>query len=214
MNILKRVMLLLAVLAATAWSDGPHEEPSDEAVVVARTTLSKKFGVEESELVLKSVEPIEWRGQGVQCHDSGKGPVVAGHTVRLQLGTNSFDVRVANGEARICGFGGEGQLMTPGTIEPELEDEVQQAAADLAARTKADPSKIEVLEAVSVVWRDSSMGCPKPGFDYLQVLTKGVRIRLRFGLKVFEYHGAGGRAPVFCEHPSDIKPLPGGPATE
>ena len=104
--------------------------------------------------------------------------------------------------------------MTPGVVEPKLQDEVKMATADLAERIKTTPAKIEVLEAVSVVWRDSSMGCPKPGMDYLQVLTPGVRIRLRFGLNVFEYHGAGGRAPQFCEHPSDIKPLPGGPATE
>jgi len=214
MKILKRVMLLLAVLAAPAWSDGPHEEPSDEAVVVARTTLSKKFGVEESELVLKSVEPIEWRGSGIRCHDSREGPVVAGYAVRLKIGTNCFEVRVADGDALICGFHGENQLMTPGVIEPKLQDEVKMATADLAERIKTTPTKIEVLEAVSVVWRDSSNGCPKPGFDYLQVLTEGVRIRLRFGLKVFEYHGAGGRAPVFCEHPSDIEPLPGGPVTE
>jgi len=186
----------------------------DEAVAVATTTLAKKFNIDESALKVTSVGPVEWRGSGVQCHDSGKGPVVAGHTVRLQLGTNRFDVRVANGEARICGFGQPGLNMKPGTIEPDREDETQQTMLDLAARVNTTPAKIEVLEAVSVVWRDSSMGCPKPGFDYLQVLTKGVRIRLRFGLKVFEYHGAGGRAPQYCEHPSDIEPLPGGPVTE
>ena len=104
--------------------------------------------------------------------------------------------------------------MTPGTIEPELLEEATKATADLATRINTTPAKIEVLEAISVVWRDSSMGCPRPGVDYLQVLTPGVRIRLKFGLNVFEYHGAGGRATVYCEHPSDIEPLPGGPVYE
>jgi hypothetical protein len=209
-----QVVLLLSLLTTPAWSDKSDEKPLDEAVAVAKITVSKKFKIENSEIELKSVEPVEWRGSGVQCHDSGEGPVVAGHVVRLQIGTNSFDVRVANGEARICGFGQPGLNMKPGTIEPELQDEVKMATADLATRVNTTPAKIEVLEAVSVVWRDSSMGCPKPGMDYLQVLTPGVRIRLRFGLTVFEYHGAGGRAPVFCEHPSVIEPLPGGPVTE
>ncbi len=207
-------MLVVAVLAAPAWSDGPHEEPSDEAVAVARTSLSKKFGVEESEMELLSVEPVEWKGPGIRCHDSPEGPLVAGYAVRLKIGTNCFEVRVADEEARICGFHGKNPLMMPGTIEPDLQDEVKKAMADLAARINTTPAKIEVLEAISVVWRDSSMGCPKPGMDYLQVLTPGVRIRLRFGLNVFEYHGAGGRATVYCEHPSDIEPLLGGPATE
>jgi len=214
MKYLLHGVLLAILLTGPAWPEISEEGPLDEAVAVAKNTLSEKFGVDESELELISVEPVEWRGPGVRCHDSREGPVVAGHTVRLQIGTNSFDVRVANGEARICGFGPPNQYMKPGTIEPDLEDETQQAMLDLAARINSTPAKIEVLEAVSVVWRDSSMGCPKPGMDYLQVLTEGVRIRLRFGLKVFEYHGAGGRAPAFCEHPSDIEPLPGGPVTE
>lgn len=207
-------MLLFAVLAASAWSDLPHEDASDEGVAVAKKTLSEKFGVDASELELISVKAVEWRGSGVQCQDSPEGPVVAGYAVRLKIGTNCFEVRVADEEARICGFRGKSQLMTPGTIEPELQDEVKAATVDLAARIKTTPAKVEILEAVSVVWRDSSMGCPKPGMDYLQVLTPGVRIRMRFGLHVFEYHGAAGRAPQYCEHPSDTKPLPGGPATE
>jgi len=214
MKYLLHGVVLAILLTGPAWPEISEEGPLDEAVSVAKNTLSEKFGVEESELELISVEAVEWRGPGVRCQDMREGPVVAGHTVRLQLGTNSFDVRVANGDARICGFHRKNQLVTPGTIDPELQDQVDKATADLAARTKADPSKVEVLEAVSIVWRDSSMGCPKPGRDYLQVLTPGVRIRLRFGLNVFEYHGAAGRAPVYCEHPSDIEPLPGGPVTE
>jgi len=214
MKYLLHGVLLAILLTGPAWPEISEEGPLDEAVAVAKKTLSEKFGVEESELEAISVEPIEWRGPGIRCHDSGEGPVVIGHTVRLQVGVNTFEVRAANGEARICGFGRPNQNMKPGTIEPELEDEAKEAVEDLAARVKTTPAKIEVLEAVSVVWRDSSIGCPRPGRDYLQVLTKGVRIRLRFGLNVFEYHGAGGRAPVFCEHPSDIEPLPGGPVTE
>jgi hypothetical protein len=214
MKYLLHGVLLAILLTGPAWPEISEEGPLDEAVSVAKKTLSEKFEVDESELDLISVEPIEWRGSGIQCHDSGKGPVVAGHTVRLKIGTNCFEVRVADEEARICGFHGKNQLMTPGTIEPELQDQVDKATADLAARINTTPAKIEVLEAVSVVWRDSSMGCPKPGMDYLQVLTKGVRIRLRFGLNVFEYHGAGGRAPQFCEHPSNVEPLLGGHATE
>jgi hypothetical protein len=214
MKYVGQVVLLLSLLTTPAWSDISDEKALDEVVAVAKGTVSEKFKIVQSEMELKSVEAVEWRGSGVQCNDSREGPVVAGHTVRLQVGVNSFDVRVANGEARICGFDQPDQNLKPGTIEPDLDNVAQQAMEDLAARINTTAAKIEVVEAVSVVWRDSSMGCPKPGMDYLQVLTKGVRIRLRFGLTVFEYHGAGGRAPAFCEHPSDIEPLPGGPVTE
>jgi hypothetical protein len=141
-------------------------------------------------------------------------PLTSGHRVRLRTESSTFEVRVAGGIARVCGFGPRPAALEPGRIDPALQDQVQQAKLDLASRKNTTPDKIEVLEAVSVVWRDSSIGCPQPGMDYLQVLTRGTRIRLRFGHAVFHYHGAGTRPPVYCERPAEIEPLPGESAAE
>ena len=51
-------------------------------------------------------------------------------------------------------------------------------AAELARRTAAErlPLPIERLVVVSTTpaeWRDSSLGCPQPGMEYLQVITPG-----------------------------------------
>ncbi len=42
-----------------------------------------------------------------------------------------------------------------------------------------DPSQLTVTRAEPVTWPDSSLGCPQPGIQYLQVLTPGYRIELR-----------------------------------
>lgn len=83
----------------------------------------------------------------------------------------------------------------------ELDRQVDQARADLAGSMKAEPGTIEVVSAAMVVWPDSSLGCPKPGEHYLQVLTDGVRIVLELGDKRYTYHAAKGKPPFRCERP-------------
>lgn len=191
--------------------------PSEAAVRLARHALAETLGVDQVTIEIVSVEPATWPGPGVQCAQTltdETRPRTSGHRVRLRLGSAVFEVRVAEGTARVCGIGTEIADLEPGRIEPGLREQIAQAKLDLAARLHTTPDTIEVLEATSVVWRDSSIGCPQPGMAYLQVLTSGTRIRLRIGQAVFHYHGAGTRPPFFCERPAKIDPLPGAPVDE
>jgi hypothetical protein len=83
------------------------------------------------------------------------------------------------------------------TPEP-LEPLVRHAVADLARRLSIDAARIVVVDARSVAWPDSSLGCPRPGMMYLQVLQDGVQIRLRVGRKEYAYHSGGRAAPFLC----------------
>ena len=94
------------------------------------------------------------------------------------------------------------------SIESELAPEVDAAREDLARRLSIRPETIKVVEAVSVVWRDSSAGCPEKGMDYPQVLTPGFRIRLHVGGRPYLYHGREGGTPFLCGRPSGPEPLP------
>ena len=87
----------------------------------------------------------------------------------------------------------------PGTVEPGLEALIRLAQEDLAQRWSIPVEQIEVLEARAVVWPDSSLGCPQPGMEYLQVPQDGSLILLGFEGKVYEYHSGGGRDPFLCE---------------
>jgi hypothetical protein len=75
------------------------------------------------------------------------------------------------------------------------------AVSDLAKRLGVDPGDVSVVSAEEVTWSDASIGCPKPGMMYAQVLTEGSRIVLEADGKRYEYHAATGKAPFYCEHP-------------
>jgi hypothetical protein len=93
----------------------------------------------------------------------------------------------------------------PGTIEPGLEALIHLAQEDLAQRLSIPIEQIEVLEARSVVWPDSSLGCPQPGMRYKQVPQDGSLIKLAVDGGVYEYHSGGGREPFLCE-PASLVP--------
>lgn len=75
------------------------------------------------------------------------------------------------------------------------------AVSDLAKRLGVDPAEVSVVSAEEVTWSDASIGCPKRGMMYAQVLTEGSRIVLEADGKRYEYHAAAGKAPFYCEHP-------------
>ena len=70
---------------------------------------------------------------------------------------------------------------------------------------------IDIVDAAYVTWRDSSIGCPRPGMQYMQVLTNGSRILLRANAVLYYYHSGGSRAPFLCAKPSPNEPLPYAP---
>ncbi|MPZ61522.1 MAG: hypothetical protein GEU93_09535 [Propionibacteriales bacterium] len=80
-------------------------------------------------------------------------------------------------------------------------DVVAWAVADLADRLDVGPEQIEVLSVEEVTWRDRSLGCPRPGMMYVQVLTPGNRIVLEYGGRRYEYHSGGSRRPFLCKNP-------------
>jgi hypothetical protein len=73
---------------------------------------------------------------------------------------------------------------------------------DLQQRLGAPTSVFRVLSVQSVVWDDSSLGCPQPGYSYLPAQTPGVRVVLGYEGKAYQYHGSERGNFVYCEHPA------------
>ncbi len=92
------------------------------------------------------------------------------------------------------------------TVDPELEELVAAAVTALADRLEADPESIEVVSARKVMWRDGSLGCPKPDMMYIQAIQEGALIELRRGEELYRYHSNLQGPPFLCETPQD--PLP------
>ncbi len=74
----------------------------------------------------------------------------------------------------------------------------QRAIEDAARTTGVDPGSVRVLNVEARDWPDASLGCPKPGMMYAQVITPGYLVVVAGGGKRLEYHtDLRGRA-VMC----------------
>lgn len=79
-----------------------------------------------------------------------------------------------------------------------LLNDVQQ---DLSKKLDVDLDAIETVAVEEVTWRDSSLGCPIAGMNYLQVLTPGFRIILMVDGEEYHYHSRDTSNFVLCEDP-------------
>jgi hypothetical protein len=75
--------------------------------------------------------------------------------------------------------------------DPVALQETNAAIDDLSKRTGIPVSDIKVVSVEAVEWPDTSVGCPRPGMMYAQVITPGYRIVLEAGGETYEYHSAG-----------------------
>lgn len=81
--------------------------------------------------------------------------------------------------------GGEAMNENPDAVMARLSERAaEQAAKD--ANVAPDQVLVRVIERVE--WNDASLGCPKPGRMYAQVITPGYRIVVEAGDQVIEYH--------------------------
>lgn len=88
-----------------------------------------------------------------------------------------------------------------GSVDTRLQPAIESAKQDLAAMLNAKPETINVIEARYVTWADSSLGCPRPDLEYMQVLTPGILVVLRHGGSSYQYHGSRDGLPIHCERP-------------
>jgi hypothetical protein len=205
---------LVLALASGVLAGSPEEEAA--AVSLAREALGKELHTAPEAFELESVESIGVSASGLRCRPllaPGEGTGEPAWRVRLRRENRTFDVRVAGEEAVVCLFGAAetprpavGLRPSGGAVEGGLAEQTERARADLANRLSVFSDDVEVLEAVSVVWPDASAGCPQPKKGYAQVLTPGVRIRLKVGDRVYQYHARDGGVPSLCPNPSPVEP--------
>ena len=95
--------------------------------------------------------------------------------------------------------------MTPSLsppADPGLQSLIEKAKADLSQRLSISADNIVVVEATSVIWPDSSLGCPQEGMAYAQVLTPGYLILLEYRDNKYEYHAGKDTSITYCESPT------------
>lgn len=82
-------------------------------------------------------------------------------------------------------------LGTTATIEPmtgEVPDDIlAEVLADAADRSEVELDQLEVIRAESVEWPDGSLGCPRLGEFYIQMIVSGYWVEIRGPEQVYDY---------------------------
>ncbi len=78
-------------------------------------------------------------------------------------------------------------IIIPGSKD-DKENLINKAKEDLAERLDVIKEEIKVKSTQKKDWPDSSLGCPKPGMMYAQVITPGYLIVLETVGKGYNYH--------------------------
>ena len=79
---------------------------------------------------------------------------------------------------------------------------VESARADLATRLEVPLEQVTAVARTERTWTDGSLGCPKPGMSYIQVLINGSQLILEAGGKRHYYHAKAGGEYFFCPEPT------------
>jgi hypothetical protein len=78
----------------------------------------------------------------------------------------------------------------------KMVDMAQQALAQQLGVQSAD---VKLVNITPTEWSDSSLGCPQPGMNYLQVITPGYQITLEAQGQRYEYHADQRGRVVHCD---------------
>lgn len=192
------VEFMLGLLLASAQPD----------VDLARRTLSQALGVREDLIQLRSSRRGRWFDSSLGCSSNAdKTPgVFRGVEVLLKVdgrGGRDYAVHVAGQRAVVCATADEEQKPA---IAPAAQKLNQLAREDLAARLQISDQEIETRSVQSTVWPDSSLGCPRPGLSYAQMMTPGYLIELQAKGKTWSYHSDLRRA-IACDTVGAIRRL-------
>lgn len=86
----------------------------------------------------------------------------------------------------------------PNTNEQKM---VTLAKEHLAKKLGIAVDQIALSEVKPVVWRDASLGCPKPAIDYIPMETPGYSIVLEADGRTYNYHTDEVKRFVTCNRP-------------
>lgn len=75
---------------------------------------------------------------------------------------------------------------------------IDKALEDAQRRTGLDRAALKVVHSESVIWHDSSLGCPAPGAMLSEAMTPGFRIRIEAGSEILDYHAARRGRVRYC----------------
>jgi hypothetical protein len=197
---------------------GVSTEAPEELVAAARQQLARHLKVSPDDLQLKDAQAQEWRDGGLGCPSAdlmypqvvtpgyllvfvGKGTAVE---YQVHTGTSAAQMVLCENKQPV--ELSVGPAAAPTSDSAEAPDDPTQrlgalAQAALARDLGLATSDVTVVAVEEATWNDSSLGCPRPGQSYLQVITPGYTVTLEAQGQRYEYHTDRNRRVVRCDRP-------------
>jgi hypothetical protein len=189
---------------------GTSIAPPQDLVRAAQRQLALYLKVSPADLPLQSANAKEWPDGALGCPQDGQAypqVVTPGFLLIFTDAAQSVQYEVHTGgsaaQMLLCAHGQPIDLSTKPAAAPAGPDARMGALARaaLARDLAVAEADITVVSAEETEWRDSSLGCPKPGMNYLQVITPGYNITLEAHGKRYVYHSDNNRRVVRCDKP-------------
>lgn len=152
--------------------------------------VAEKTGIPSEALTLVSAESVSWRDASLGCPEPGKmyaQVIIEGWHVIFQGPEGEvIDVRTTADpqDFRICEQEAE---MLEGAANRDLPAVVA-AIALISQQEGLAADEIAVVEAASVQWANSCLGCADPGENCLMVITPGYRVILEHAGRTYQVH--------------------------
>jgi hypothetical protein len=180
-------------------------------VSAAQLQLALHLKVSPADLSLQSANAKEWPDGSLGCPAADMvypQVVTPGFLLIFTSADRSarYEVHTAGSAAQmvLCQDGQPIDLVVrPAAAAPDQAGArmAELARAALAREQGLAVADITVVEVQANEWRDSSLGCPKPGMNYLQVITPGYKITLEAQGRRYEYHTDTNQRVVRCDKP-------------
>ena len=201
--------------ATPAASPSPGQEGGaliapKELVGAAQLQLALYLKISPAALSLQSADAKEWPDGALGCPQDGQvylQVLTPGFLLIFTNAAQSAPYRVHTGTSAaqmlLCARGQPIDFATKPVAAPAGPDARmgELARAALAQELAVAATDIAVVAVEETEWRDSSLGCPKPGMNYLQVITPGYKITLEAQRQRYEYHSDANRRVVRCDTP-------------
>jgi uncharacterized protein involved in copper resistance len=173
---------------------GPGKAKTQEgALQQAKADLARRLQLTPEEISVVSVEAVEWSNASIGCPEPGMAyaeVITPGYKIVLKAEGKTYTYHAGGDMVILC--------QPQGSLSPEAERDVSLAKAALAKRLGIAETEIAVERVEKVEWRNSALGCPKPGGVYLQVIIPGYVVVLKAQGKTYEYHTGDNRA-ITCD---------------
>lgn len=102
-----------------------------------------------------------------------------------------------------------GQVASANPNAAGLQSAMDAAFEDAVKQTGLERTKLELVSAEVVTWRDGALGCPAPGGMYTQALVPGYRIRIKAGTRELDYHASTRGGLMLCPAGRAADPIQG-----